>query len=371
MFRVDMNIAIITNMVAPYRVPLFRALAKHEGVEQLTVLVCADRESDRQWTVHHDASFAVRKLRGHTIERSAGGDRRRIVHLRWEVLTWLWWHRPDRVLIGDASWTSYLATVACRLARLKYWVWSEITPASKVNEGLTARARRWMYRGARGCIAASQEAQRFLMSQGVPVARIHQATNAIDHDALQAEAARLRPHARFIRQELGITEGAFVFLFVGQLISRKRVIETMAELEKAAASRPIHFVVAGDGPLEGALRHQAEACEHLKVSFAGYVENESLWRLYAAADSLILLSDDEPWGMVISEALAFGLPFLASSSVAAAVEFQHLGRLTMQDKDLIDIVFAHVKAGHDTRSIKKNDLPRPEHWVRSVFEAFK
>lgn len=314
-------------MVAPYRVPLFRALAELPSVSRLDVLVCVERESDRQWTVPHDGSFNVHRLRGVSIEQSAGGDRKRIIHLRWGVFSWLWHRRPDCVLIGDASWTSYLAASACRLMGLKYWVWSEMTLASKGGSKVTQRLRRWMYGGARGCFAASQESRRHLESEGVSLPRIHQAINVVDHDALMAIKERLRPQALHIRQELGVKPGAFVFLYVGQLISRKRVCETMAQLELTAAGRRIHLVIAGSGPLEATLRQQAASSQHLSVTFAGYVEGEALWRLYSAADGLILLSDDEPWGMVISEGLAFGLPFVATRSVAAAVEHSTQGLL--------------------------------------------
>lgn len=372
MCPVDMNVAILTNMVAPYRAPLFKALATHSDVDGLTVLVCVDKESDRQWAIPQDASFKVRQLRGTTIERSAGGDRRRVLHLRWEVMSWLWKNRPDRVLIGDASWTSYLAALACRIARIPYLVWSEITPSSKVSEGMAARLRRWMYRSAGGCVAASHEAATFLRNQGVPAGRIHLATNAIDHDALEVASLRWRPHAAQVRLELGVAEGAFVFLFVGQLITRKRVSETMAELEKAAAKRAIHLVVAGAGPMEAALMQQAAECEHLSVSFAGFVEHDALWRLFAAADALILLSDDEPWGMVISEALAFGLPFLATSSVAAAVEFSDLGRVVLHSEGIAGEISAFIEAhpAHITPD-RMQEVPRPKQWAQRVVEALK
>ena len=364
-----MHIAIITNMVAPYRVPLFRALAGQPGVTRLSVLVCVDKESDRQWTVCTDDSFEVVRLRGHTIQRSAGGDRLRIVHLRWEVMPWLLRQRPDRVIIGDASWTSYLAGLACRLGRLKYWVWSEITPASKTHEGLTAKLRRWMYRGARACLAASQEAKRYLMLQGVPASQIRQVTNAIDVQAIQSAVTHWRPQSEALRQALGVRPGAFLFLYVGQLITRKRVQETMAQLERVAAHHPVHLVVAGSGPLESVLRQQAAQCAHLGTSFTGYVEGDALWRLYACADALVLMSDDEPWGMVISEALACGLPFVASRHVAAAVEFQEQGVIVDEIKHIDSQILTRIAHLQDPW----DRLPciTPENWAESLLDVVR
>lgn len=368
MSRADMHIAIITNMLAPYRVPLFRALAAQPGVTRLSVLVCVDKESDRQWTVDTDDSFKVVRLRGHTIERSAGGDRLRIIHLRWEVMSWLLRERPDRIIIGDASWTSYLAGLACRLGRLKYWVWSEITPASKTHEGLTAKLRRWMYRGAQACLAASQEAKRYLMLQGVPASQIKQVTNAIDVDAIQNAVARWRPQSKALQQALGVRPGAFVFLYVGQLITRKRVLETMAQLERVAQHHQVHLVVAGSGPQEGELRQQAAQCAHLGTSFVGYVEGDALWKLYACADVLVLMSDDEPWGMVISEALACGLPFVASPQVAAAVEFEELGWIADTEAECDSQILALMAA---VKNQRVTALPTPYTWACAVKAGIK
>lgn len=362
-----MHIAIVTNMLAPYRVPLFRALAARPEVSRLTVLVCVDKESDRAWTVTSDPGFELIHAWGLSLQQALEHNRLRVVHLRFGVMTWMATHRPDRVLIGDASLTSHLAALACRLLRVPYFVWSEITPASKVSEGGAARLRQWLYSGARGCVAASKEAERFLIGQGVSASCIRRATNAVDVEQLKAAAARWRPQVASVRASLGIPADAFVFLYVGQFIARKRVHETLALLEGAASRRPIHLILAGSGPLEHALREQASACRRLTTTFAGFVEADALWRLYAAAHALILLSDDEPWGMVISEALAFGLPFVAAEQVGAAVEYAEWGVVTRFDQ-----FEAQVQGAMDR--FLKNPSPlhsgvSPEQWAEQLCTA--
>ena len=275
--RLPATIAIVTNMLAPYRIPLFRALAARPEVSRLTVLVCVDKERDRDWTVTSEPGFEVVRCWGLSLQRTIGGDRLRVVHLRFGVMQWLATQRPDHVLIGDASWTSYLATLACRVLGIPYSVWSEITPVSRVSDGLAGRLRRWMYGGAHRCVAASGEAARFLAGQGVPELRIRRAINAVDVTQLQTAAARWWPERHAVRSSLGIPPDAFVFLYVGQFIARKRVKETVALLEQAAAKHPVHLILAGSGPLEHALREQTVACQHLTTSFVGFVEGDALW----------------------------------------------------------------------------------------------
>ncbi len=369
-----MHIAVVTNMLAPYRVPLFRALAARPEVHRLTVLVCVDKESDREWTVASHPGFELFQAWGISLQQSLENNRLRVIHLRFGVMTWLAKHRPDRVLIGDASLTSHLAALACRSLRVPYFVWSEITPCSKVSEGGAARLRRWLYSGAQGYVAAGKEAARFLIEKGVPASRIRCATNAVDTEKLKEAATTWRPHRASIKASLGIPPQAFVFLYVGQFIARKRVQETMALLEAAAAERPVHLILAGSGPLEQALREQAKACRGLTTSFTGFVEDDTLWRLYAAAHALILLSDDEPWGMVISEALAFGLPFLATNTVAAAVEFSEFGvvcrDLGEAASELHTVLGKSVACELDgLRDTRQQQLATPESWARELTEA--
>ncbi len=109
------KLSILTNMVAPYRVPFFKALAADPTLHSLRVLTCVEREVDRQWQVENETGYTVKVLPGFTLNLKRGTDAMRILHFRigifWELLR----HRPDTLVIGDASWTSFLAALACRM----------------------------------------------------------------------------------------------------------------------------------------------------------------------------------------------------------------------------------------------------------------
>lgn len=316
-----MHISLLTNMVAPYRVPLFKALTADDRVESLRVLTCVEREVDRQWDVTVGGDYTVKQLGGVTLNLKRGKDAMRILHLRFGIFWELLRHRPDRLIIGDASWTSYLAMLACLLWRIPYVVWNEITTSSKVSQGPMSRLRRFMFRRARSCIASGKLARDFLLLHGCEPQKIVIARNAVDNDYFLAQRARWEPEREAIRKELGIAPGAFALLYVGQLISRKRVLETLDAAVEAAKAHSLHWLVAGSGPLEAQLRERSAAQPVLPVSFLGHVSGDALCRFYVACDGLILLSEDEPWGMVVNEALLFGKPFICSNHVAAAVEF--------------------------------------------------
>lgn len=307
-------------MVPPYRVPFFKALAADSTVQSLRVLTCVEREVDRQWQVEKETGYTVNVLPGFTLNLRRGTDAMRILHFRigifWELLR----HRPDTLVIGDASWTSFLAALACRMYGVRYVVWNEITTSSQVSQGLVARMRRWMYRGAHQLIASCGMAKDYLLQNGVPSEKIHIVLNAVDNDYFLRQRAIWEPQRDALRAELGVAPDAFCFIYVGQLISRKRVVETVELLAQVAPEQPIHLLVAGTGPLEEAMRSTATRHGFQTITFCGYAEPARLSQLYVAADALILLSKDEPWGMVVNEALVFGKTYITTDSVAAGKE---------------------------------------------------
>lgn len=316
-----LRISLLTNMLTPYRVPLFKALMADERVEWLRVLTCVGREVDRQWQVDaHTANYTVKCLSGITLNLKRGADALRILHLRFGIIWELIHYRPDRLIIGDASWTSYLAMFACLLLQVPYVVWNEITTSSKVSGGLMPHLRRFMFKNARTCIASGRMARDFLLQHGCEMSKIVIARNAVDNDFFLEQRRRWEPHRYEIRCELSIAPDSFALLYVGQLISRKRVMETLKAAAQAAREIELHLIIAGTGPLEEPLRQLAIELGFFNITFCGYVEPLSLSRIYVASDGLVLLSDDEPWGMVINEALLFGKPYFATVDVAAAVE---------------------------------------------------
>ena len=86
----------------------------------------------------------------------------------------------------------------------------------------------------------------------------------------------------------------------------------------AAADDPrLVLVVAGEGPERSALAELADELS-IRLVLAGDVDWERIVELYVAADVFALLSEREPWAVVVNEAAACGLPLVLSDRVGAA-----------------------------------------------------
>ena len=129
------------------------------------------------------------------------------------------------------------------------------------------------------------------------------------------------PEGASVRGELGVGD-APVVLSVSRLVPIKNVALFVDAIAVARNRRPdIRAVVVGDGPLEPALRQRASALGIADaIRFAGYVDQQELPHWYRAADLFALSSDFDNSPNVVLEAMASGLPVVATD-VGGVSEF--------------------------------------------------
>jgi len=137
------------------------------------------------------------------------------------------------------------------------------------------------------------------------------------------------------RQKLGIRPDERVMLYVGRLAQEKN-LETLFAMSAIAFQEDpsLRLWLVGDGP------HQAECRAHVRrlgigdrVKFVGFIPRQEVDAYYAAADLFVFASISETQGLVVQEAMAYGLPAVAVASGGAgeAVEHEVNGLLVRQD----------------------------------------
>ena len=115
------------------------------------------------------------------------------------------------------------------------------------------------------------------------------------------------------RARLGIPEDAFVVGHVGRLATEKNLEFLARALARFAVRRPrAHIVVAGDGPARSPMVDAfRRAGMGNRAHFPGMVSGAQLTDLYQALDAFAFASHTETQGMVLTEALAAGVPVVA------------------------------------------------------------
>ena len=292
-----MRVALLTEIPAPFRIPLFNALA--DEVDLRVLFLAAQDPRRTHYALHEEEwRFDSRVLRGR--ELRPGG--------RWTVLSRGVWRelrrfRPDAVAVGGWNQPAFWQALAyARVRRIPFLVWIESTLRDARSESRPLElAKRVLVRAASGAFVPGRASAEYARSLGVRDDRIALAPNAVDHALFGERVAELRrPH-----------DGCR-FLSVGRLDPEKG----LDVLLDAFREVPGELVVVGAGTVEDALRRSAPP----RVEFTGPLGRDEVVARYAKADVFVLPSRSEQWGMVLNEAAAAGLALVATTAAGAAHE---------------------------------------------------
>src|SRR4029077_18085376 len=92
-----------------------------------------------------------------------------------------------------------------------------------------------------------------------------------------------------------------------------------------AENSDLRLVIVGDGSLRALIETVASDADD-RVTYLGRLRAADVQRAYLAADLLVLPSLFEPWGLVVNEAMACGLPVIASDRVGCAEDLVRHGQ---------------------------------------------
>ena len=195
---------------------------------------------------------------------------------------------------------------------LRHWAIMETVD----DAGWSGAIKRKLYRGLfwswhaslQGVLAIGRSTPDWVVARGMPRSAVF-------------------PFAYFLRDPEGgvLVESAaagngsrpFRFIFVGQLVERKRVdflIEALPALDRT----DVELWVVGSGPLEAALQAQSAKLLPGRVTWLGVQPMSAVPALIAQADCLVLPSRHDGWGAVVSEALMAGTPAICSDACGAS-----------------------------------------------------
>jgi glycosyltransferase involved in cell wall biosynthesis len=256
-------------------------------------------------------------LRYSTIHTSTGATQREFLAVPLSILADLIRYRPDVIVSGDLGLRSFVCWCAARLLGARFVLWSEDIASSAAGRSrLQQRLRRFLVGRADAFLAWGTPAQGYLSSLNVPRRKIFTCAQAIDNDYWVRKARALDRHEE--RQALGFK--GVVFLLVGRALRLKgfqNFLHAWGALPEDLHARA-SAVVVGEGEYLPALQDLAGSLGLKNVTFAGAKSPDELARYYAASDIFVFPSLVDVWGLVVNEALCFGLPVLASRHAGAS-----------------------------------------------------
>ena len=223
----------------------------------------------------------------------------------------------DIVIVNTSyvSLNTYMLTRILRRRNIPFVLWAERVSrlSNPVVKCLRKSFIRWILKRAAGFVGSTQATVRFYR-------------NALGYRGPATWVPYHRDLDPFLKLPL-TTEvpDKVTFLFLGGLVRGKGIDTVLHAISRV--ERPAELLIAGEGPEREQLQKIAAQCHsHHTIRFIGALAYEEVCEVTREADVLLFPSRHDGFGMVTMEALAAGLPVIASDAVMSAREYIQTGK---------------------------------------------
>ncbi len=334
------KVAIVAPTCFYYQADLFRSLAAHPRID-LQVYFCSDE------------GLAAKDVQSMYLSDSKwGGENEFLEGYRYKFVPnfspWDSYLKPLIGLINLGIWkefrttkpqmvilmswmnpTWWLAIAACLWYRIPYFY---MTDANFQGESLKSNWKKWakilflgkcLFPLASGFLCAGTANKTLYRQYAVPEEKLFPFAYSWGYEKLIEIQEEYLSRRAELRDRFGIPQDSFVVLYCGRFTGIKNIFDLVSAYERMDVPNKT-LVMVGDGPLRPQLNQMIESREIDSVWFTGFQSRNDLPEYYAIADVLVLPSGRETWGIVVSEALCFGLPVIVSDQVGAGSDLvQH------------------------------------------------
>jgi glycosyltransferase involved in cell wall biosynthesis len=300
-----MSIALVTNYLPPYRLPLYRLLHERYGVEvhcfggEAHYVPESLRDLDRQL---EEAPFPAFRLENQRDAARLGES-------------------CDAVIASIAGRVALPAAYrGARRAKTPFVLWASLWrhPLTLPHLASLTMMRR-IYRRADAVVTYGEHVTRYVARHRKTRRRpgddgVFAAPQAVEADLFGRAVAEEEIAAW--RAATGLPPEGPVVLFVGRL-TREKGVEVLLRAWRRLEETNATLCFIGDGPLADRVRRAGDG-----VVAAGRIERASLPVAYAAGAMVVVPSVPtrrflEPWGLVCNEAMHQAKPVIASAAVGA------------------------------------------------------
>jgi glycosyltransferase involved in cell wall biosynthesis len=164
--------------------------------------------------------------------------------------------------------------------------------------------------------------EQFLKRLGVPSSKMFRFAYAVDNAYLAERAERFRQERERILSDLRISSATFIVLGVLKFVPRENPVELLRGFHVFHEKFPDSaLIVVGAGPLLREMEAYIAAARLANsVRLVGYAKYGELPKWYAISNVFVHPATRECWGVSVNEAMACGLPVVASSSVGSSYD---------------------------------------------------
>lgn len=357
------KLAIITSHPIQYNAPVFQLLQKR-GVIDFKVFYTWGEDGARS---KHDPGFGkaiewdIPLLDGYEYEfvkntATQPGSHHFKGIINPDIIQQLKDYAPDKILIFGWSFHSHLKIMRYFKNKVPIIFRGDSTLIDE-QKGKKKYIRRiilsWIYKHIDIAMYVGTNNKAYFLKHGIKENQLLYAPHAIDNDRFQNLSKEEIEKAVEWRKQLGFEEDDTVVLFAGKLEPKKNP-ELLLKIGDRLSDKKVKFLIVGNGVLEKELKEKTK--EDSKYVFLDFQNQTIMPLIYHMADIFILPSKgpNETWGLAINEAMACGLPVMASNKCGGAVDLIDNGKNGIVfDTDNIEAPLVFISLLHDNKKVKQ------------------
>lgn len=229
---------------------------------------------------------------------------------------------PDVVnLTGYYDVASWVVLIYCKIRGIKTILSNESTANDHARNGLKEYFKSLIIGQFDGYFNFGTLSENYVLSLGIDSKKMLVKKNCVDNQALKT--IYLRHLTTRVEKQSLLKISRKNFIFVGRLIDYKNLyyfIEAFGLAQKLSRVEDWGVIILGDGELKNDLQNFVSEKKIMNISFQNGVSWQRVPEYLALSDVLVLPSFSEPWGLVVNEAMACGLPVVVSDKCGCSVD---------------------------------------------------
>ncbi|MBU0455716.1 MAG: glycosyltransferase family 4 protein [Pseudomonadota bacterium] len=271
-----------------------------------------------------------------------------------------------------ARWINWMAILFACVLDIKVLIRDEATCVSAKRSRLKRAMKKVFFfvlnKMADGFLAIGSLNKQYYRSYNIPEQKIFSAPYTVDNDFLQLKIQRAHSRQQILRDALHLEANRSVILFASKMTPRKcagDLLEAYIRLSPDGKQEPLPYLLfIGDGEEKSKLEERVRQLSWSTVRILGFKNQTELPAFYDLADVFVLPSYDEPWGLVINEAMNAGCAIVASREVGAAGDLVKEGKngFLFQAGDISDLAEALQKTLIHAQAFGEESMKLIQHW---------
>lgn len=371
------KVIFITTHPIQYNAPLFKLIAKRNNIEIKVFYTWSQAKErvfdpgfgkERQWDIPLLEGYDYEFL--DNVSKKPGSNHYGGI-VNPNILNRIKDFKPNAILVFGWNFKSHLQVLRFFKNKIPIWFRGDSTLLDENQLGVVKKifrrlALRWVFKHVDKAFYVGRANKEYFLKHGINEHQLSFAPHAIDNNRFYDINEKYSSRAKIWRNELSIQDNDVVFLFAGKFESKKNP-NILINAFKKISKENIHLILVGNGILEKKLK--SETVTHKNIHFLDFQNQSNMPIVYRLGNVFVLPSKGpgETWGLAINEAMASGIPVVASNKCGCNLDLIKDGYngfvFDAENEEMLTRVLGNFLSGnYDLKKMGLNALNLISEW---------